>query len=98
MNPDGEPGRHWLAHWTEHGVCEQTLQALNSADITACRFWKTCNHSMLEFVQGYLPYDLVANDRHISQPVRHWIVDEVQECDGRQSNATHSKALKSNET
>ena len=50
--------------------------------------------TMLEFVQKFSPYDLVANDRRARQYMRHWIVDEMQESNGRQSNMTRSEALK----
>ena len=52
------------------------------------------SQSLLEFVQGFSQYDLVANNRQIGKRVHRWIVDEVQERDGRQSNVTRHKALK----
>ena len=57
----------WLDRWPHLQRSEQTLQALNSA---ACGHYalsflkdRARGLSLLEFVQEFSPYDLVANDR-----------------------------------
>ena len=78
---DGQRLVEWLDRWPLLVRSEQTLQALNSPPCAHYALWFLKDHtrgqSMLEFVQGCSPYDLVSNVRQIGQEVCHWIVGRI---------------------